>query len=132
MRVRISLHAAIREVKEETGVRHMTVQSHKTFFEKSDLFFLCMLRPVSFDIQKQELEIEIAQWMPFEEYAAQPFAQKHDISNYITKICLGKVERNCIGFSPVPITSFFNDQLSYLYLNNRDLNQDNSTLHPRV
>lgn len=36
-------------------------QSHKSFFEKSDLFFLCMLRPLSFDIQKQELEIEAAQ-----------------------------------------------------------------------
>lgn len=36
-------------------------QSHKTFFDKSDLLFLCMMRPVSFDIQKQELEIEAAQ-----------------------------------------------------------------------
>lgn len=35
-------------------------QMHKSFFEKSDLFFLCMLRPLSFDIQKQEQEIEAA------------------------------------------------------------------------
>lgn len=36
-------------------------QTHKSFFEKSDLFFICMLHPLSFDIQKQELEIEAAQ-----------------------------------------------------------------------
>uniref|UniRef100_A0A5B6ZRN9 Putative nudix hydrolase 10-like isoform X1 n=1 Tax=Davidia involucrata TaxID=16924 RepID=A0A5B6ZRN9_DAVIN len=121
--------AAIREVKEETGIDAEFVeilafrQSHKTFFEKSDLLFLCILRPLSFNIQKQELEIEAAQWMPFEEYAAQPFAQKHDLFKYITEICLAKVDRNYIGFSPVPITSFFNNQLSCLYLNNCELNQ---------
>jgi len=32
-----------------------------SFFEKSDLFFVCMLRPLSSDIQKQESEIEAAQ-----------------------------------------------------------------------
>jgi hypothetical protein len=35
-------------------------QAHKSFFEKSDLFFVCMMRPLSFDIQKQDLEIEAA------------------------------------------------------------------------
>ena len=36
-------------------------QSHKSFFEKSDLFFVCLLQPLSFDIQIQESEIEAAQ-----------------------------------------------------------------------
>ncbi|CAL9014969.1 unnamed protein product [Prunus brigantina] len=58
-------------------------QSHKSFFQKSDLFFVCMLRPLSFDIQKQEQEIEAAKWMPFEEYAAQPFVQKYELLKYI-------------------------------------------------
>ncbi|XP_058001290.1 nudix hydrolase 2 isoform X1 [Hevea brasiliensis] len=59
--------AAVREVKEETGIdtdfQEILAfrQSHKSFFGKSDLFFLCFLRPLSFDIQKQELEIEAAQ-----------------------------------------------------------------------
>lgn len=35
-------------------------QSHKSFFEKSDLFFVCMLQPLSFDIQIQASEIEAA------------------------------------------------------------------------
>ncbi|KAE9458353.1 hypothetical protein C3L33_09749, partial [Rhododendron williamsianum] len=59
--------AAVREVKEETGIDVEFVeilafrQSHKSFFDKSDLFFICMMRPLSFDIQKQESEIEAAQ-----------------------------------------------------------------------
>lgn len=40
-------------------------QSHQSFFEKSDLFFVCMLRPLSFDIHKQDLEIEAAQVTSF-------------------------------------------------------------------
>ncbi|KAK2640162.1 hypothetical protein Ddye_027957 [Dipteronia dyeriana] len=59
--------AAMREVKEETGIDTEFLeilsfrQSHNSFFGKSGLFFLCMLRPLSFDIQKQEQEIEAAQ-----------------------------------------------------------------------
>ncbi|GMN62334.1 hypothetical protein TIFTF001_031432 [Ficus carica] len=125
--------AAVREVKEETGVSHQFVvdtefseilafgQSHKTFFDKSDLLFLCMMRPLSFDIQKQELEIEAAQWMPFEEYAAQPFIQKHGLSKCITNICSAKLQGNYSGFSPRPTTSFFSNNSSYLYLNSWDL-----------
>ncbi|XP_008231594.1 PREDICTED: nudix hydrolase 10-like [Prunus mume] len=58
--------------------RSTTRQSHKSFFEKSDLFFVCMMQHLSFDIQKQDQEIEAAQWMAFEEYPAQPFVQKNE------------------------------------------------------
>ncbi|GJX56539.1 NUDIX hydrolase 2-like protein isoform X1 [Tanacetum coccineum] len=73
---------AVREVKEETGIDAEFVeilafrQWHKAFFRKSDLFFVCMMRPSSFDIQIQESEIEAAKWIPLEEFAAQPSAQK--------------------------------------------------------
>ena len=36
-------------------------QSHKSFFGKSDLLFICMLKPRTFHIEKQNLEIEAAQ-----------------------------------------------------------------------
>lgn len=36
-------------------------QSHQSYFEKSDLFFVCMMEPLSEDIQPQESEIEAAQ-----------------------------------------------------------------------
>lgn len=36
-------------------------QSHKSFFDKSDLFIVCMMRPLSSNIQVQEQELEAAQ-----------------------------------------------------------------------
>ncbi|XP_057537599.1 nudix hydrolase 2 [Amaranthus tricolor] len=59
--------AAAREVKEETGVITDFLdllglrQHHKAFFLKSDLFFVCLLQPLSSNIQVQESEIEAAQ-----------------------------------------------------------------------
>ncbi|KAJ6967575.1 nudix hydrolase 2-like [Populus alba x Populus x berolinensis] len=118
---------AIREVKEETAIDTEFVevlafrQSHKSFFGKSDLIFVCMLRPLSFDIQKQESEIEDAQWMPWDDYVAQPFVQTHELSKQIVDICKAKEDETYFGFSPVPIASKLPDQKSYLYLNDRDL-----------
>ncbi|KAJ6870052.1 nudix hydrolase 2-like [Populus alba x Populus x berolinensis] len=118
---------AIREVKEETAIDTEFVevlafrQSHKSFFGKSDLIFVCMLRPLSFDIQKQESEIEDAQWMPWDDYVAQPFVQTHELSKQIVDICKAKEDETYFGFSPVPIASKLPDRKSYLYLNDRDL-----------
>jgi hypothetical protein len=39
----------------------MHSQTHQQFLGKSDLFFVCMLQPLSFDITKQDSEIEAAQ-----------------------------------------------------------------------
>ncbi|KAB2606137.1 nudix hydrolase 10-like [Pyrus ussuriensis x Pyrus communis] len=119
--------AAVREVKEETGIDAEFLeilafrQAHKAFFEKSDLFFVCILRPLSFDIQKQELEIEAAKWIPLEDFAAQPVTQKHELFKYILEFCLEKLDREYAGFSPLPITSVFDHKLSYLYLNRQDM-----------
>ncbi|KAK8494823.1 hypothetical protein V6N12_055145 [Hibiscus sabdariffa] len=120
--------AAVREVKEETAVDTKFIevlafrQSHKAFFDKSDIFFLCLLEPLSSEIQMQETEIEAAKWMPFEEYTAQPFVQKHELLKYIADICLAKKDRNYSGFSPVPTSSAFSDEKNYMYFNTRDLN----------
>ncbi|XP_034678528.1 nudix hydrolase 10-like isoform X2 [Vitis riparia] len=120
--------AAVREVKEETNIDTEFVeilgfrQTHKSFFEKSDLLFLCMMRPLSFDVQKQELEIEAAKWMPFEEYTAQQIVEKPGFYKCITDICLAKVDGDYIGFSPRLVKSSFTDQLSYFYLNEQDSN----------
>ncbi|XP_047974815.1 nudix hydrolase 2-like [Salvia hispanica] len=121
--------AAVREVKEETGIESKFLeilafrQSHKSYFDKSDLFFVCMLQPLSKEIQPQEVEIEAAQWMPFEEYAAQPFIQKHDLLKKISEICAAKKEkREYAGFSPVATTTGFSQKKSYLYINSQCLN----------
>ncbi|GFQ03095.1 nudix hydrolase 2 [Phtheirospermum japonicum] len=97
--------AAVREVKEETGVDSKFLeilafrQSHKSYFEKSDLFFVCMMQPLSQDILPQETEIEAAQWMPYEEYVAQPFIQKHDLLQRIADACAAKKNGTYSGFS---------------------------------
>nr|CAB3468491.1 unnamed protein product [Digitaria exilis] len=120
---------AVREVKEETGIDAEFVevlafrQSHRAFFDKSDLFFVCLLRPLSYDITKQDSEIEACQWMPLEEFAAQPFVQKHELVKYILQVGLAKVDKEYAGFSPISIKSAFTDKLSLFYFNQRDLDR---------
>ncbi|KAE8708945.1 Nudix hydrolase 2 [Hibiscus syriacus] len=120
--------AAVREVKEKTTINTKFIQvlafgqSHKVLFEKSDIFFLCLLEPLSSEIQKQESEIEAAKWMPFEEYAAQPFVQKHELFKFSVDICLAKKDGNYSGFCPVPTSTAFSDEKNYMYFNTHDLN----------
>ncbi|KAF5741365.1 nudix hydrolase 2-like [Tripterygium wilfordii] len=120
--------SAVREVKEETGVDTEFVevlafrQSHQSFFGKSDLFFVCMLQPRSSHIQKQMSELEAAQWMPFEEYAAQPFVRDHKLFNYIANICLAKSEKGYSGF-PAVSTTTSSGKTTNLYVNKKDLNE---------
>ncbi|KAK4744254.1 hypothetical protein SAY87_010566 [Trapa incisa] len=122
--------AAVREVKEETGIDAEFIevmafrQSHQIFFQKSDLFFVCILRPLSHDIRKQELEIEDARWMPFEEYAAQEFNQKHELLRYIIRMCSAKKDGKYYGFTPVPTMSTFSTEKNFLYLNNHSFRQE--------
>lgn len=117
--------AAVREVREETGIETKFVevlafrQSHKSFFEKSDLFFVCMLQPLSFDIQIQASEIEAAKWMPIEDYAAQPFVQGNENFDFVEKICSSKLDGNYTGFSNV-CSCTSSGKKSYLYFSNRD------------
>ncbi|XP_028780738.1 nudix hydrolase 7-like [Neltuma alba] len=114
--------AAVREVKEETGIETEFVevlalrQSHKAFFRKSDMFFVCMLRPRSFDIQMQTSEIAAAEWMPVKDYAAQPFVTQNSGFDSVAKICLEKLDGNYTGFSPLPIVSS-SGKKTYLYFN---------------
>jgi len=71
-------NAAIREVKEETGIdakfisvvcfRHV----HPFQFDRSDIYFVCRLHPTSFNIHIEESEIAECKWMPIEEYMNHP------------------------------------------------------------
>ncbi|XP_031092562.1 nudix hydrolase 2-like [Ipomoea triloba] len=115
--------AAVREVREETGIDTEFVeilafrQSHNSFFGKSDLFFVCMLRQLSLTINKQDSEIEKAQWMSIDEYAAQPFVQKREMFKNIAQICLAKRDNEYTGFSAIPTTTGFSAKNAYLYCN---------------
>ncbi|XP_038882880.1 nudix hydrolase 10-like isoform X3 [Benincasa hispida] len=98
-------------------------QTHQAFFGKSDLFFVCMLKPLTSEISKQELEIEDAQWMKLEDYTAQPLIQKHEVLKYINNICVTKIEKQYSGFSPVLTSTAFSSKRNFLYLNEYDLNR---------
>jgi 8-oxo-dGTP pyrophosphatase MutT (NUDIX family) len=69
--------AARREVLEETGINTEFLgilcfrHAHKFLFDKSDLFFVCLMRPTSSKITIQESEIADCRWMDFEEYSQQ-------------------------------------------------------------
>lgn len=66
--------AVVREVLEETGVqtsfksvvcfRHW----HGYRYGKSDIYFVCLLKPLSTDITMQEEEIQECLWMPVQEF----------------------------------------------------------------
>ncbi|XP_027345878.1 nudix hydrolase 2-like [Abrus precatorius] len=117
--------AAVREVKEETGIDTQFVEvlafkeRHKSFFQKSELFFVCMLQPRSSKIQRQVSEIEAAQWMPVEDYVAQPFVRENKLFHFLTKISLSKFHGNYDGFSTL-LTTTSSCKKSYLYFNNKE------------
>ncbi|XP_072932031.1 uncharacterized protein [Epargyreus clarus] len=79
--------AAIREVKEETGVdavyesmvtlRH----THNTMFGNSDIYVVVMLKAASTDITKSENEIKDCQWMDVEEFLKHPHV--HEFNRFI-------------------------------------------------
>ncbi|MCD7471622.1 hypothetical protein HAX54_012202 [Datura stramonium] len=113
--------AAVREVQEETGIETEFVellafrQSHKSFFGKSDLFFICMLKPLNFTIHKQDAEIEEAKWMAIEEYASQVKVNQSELSKIIANICVAKKEKEYSGFSALLTTTGLSAKKCYLY-----------------
>ncbi|KAL4185704.1 hypothetical protein AMTRI_Chr10g232010 [Amborella trichopoda] len=117
----------VREVKEETGINTEFVevlgfrQAHEAFFGKSDLLFVCMLHPLTHDIVKQDAEIAHAQWMPIDEYAAQPYIQSHESFRKVADICIARMDKGYRGFSP------YIAQRSFLYFNSRDLSGPSSS-----
>ncbi|KAK7393786.1 hypothetical protein VNO78_22350 [Psophocarpus tetragonolobus] len=118
--------AAVREVKEETGIDTEFVEviafkeRHKCFFGKSELFFFCMLQPHSFKIQRQVSEIEAAQWMGIEEYMAQPLVRENEMFEFVTKIGISKIDGKYKGLSSMLCSTSSSTKKSYLYFNNKD------------
>uniref|UniRef100_A0A7N1A970 Uncharacterized protein n=1 Tax=Kalanchoe fedtschenkoi TaxID=63787 RepID=A0A7N1A970_KALFE len=67
------------------AVRH----AHNVAFEKSDLFFICMLRPRSTEIK----------WMPLDEFIEQPTIRSDNMFNKITGICLVRMNKHYCGLA---------------------------------
>ncbi|KAL1213984.1 Nudix hydrolase 8 [Cardamine amara subsp. amara] len=123
---------AVREVKEETGVdtefseviafRH----AHNVAFEKSDLFFICMLKPLSNKIIIDELEIKAAKWMPLVEFVEQPMIREDKMFKRVIEICEMRLRQRYCGLSPHRLVSTFDGKPSSLYYNVVDDNDDPS------
>ena len=70
--------AVCREVFEETGIRTEFLYLsafrhwHGYRYEKSDIYFVCRLKPLDFDITIDRDEIDEAIWMPVEEFIESP------------------------------------------------------------
>ncbi|KAI4315218.1 hypothetical protein L6164_028051 [Bauhinia variegata] len=122
---------AIREVKEETGIDTEFVEviafrhAHKVAFEKSDLFFICMLRPLSTKIVVDDLEIEDAKWMPLIEFVEQQLIQDDCLFKKIINICIARLGKRYCGLSVHPVASKFDGKSSSLYYNVVDIQDIN-------
>lgn len=66
--------AVVREIFEETGIRTKFkgvlgfTEFQRSKFGLNDLYFLCLLQPITYEINKCELEIEDAKWFDVDEY----------------------------------------------------------------
>ncbi|KAL5551396.1 hypothetical protein UlMin_001572 [Ulmus minor] len=114
---------AVREVKEETGIDTEFVEViafrhvHNVAFEKSDLFFICMLKPLSTQVFVDDLEIQAAKWMPLVEFVEQPLIQEDGMFRKVIDICIERIGKRYCGLASHQVVSKFDGKLSTLYYN---------------
>ncbi|KAJ4832765.1 hypothetical protein Tsubulata_019811 [Turnera subulata] len=93
--------------------------AHLVAFEKSDILFVCMLRPLTYEITIDEKEIQAAKWMPLSEFIRQPFYEEDHLSKRVIDACIAAYEDHCSGFIAHQLTSKLDHgKLSYLYYDN--------------
>ncbi|CAM8978902.1 unnamed protein product [Rhodiola kirilowii] len=121
---------AIREVKEETGIDTEFVEviafrhAHNVAFEKSDLFFICMLRPLSTEINVDDQEIQAAKWMPLDEFVQQLIIQGDNMFKKIINICMARLNKHYCGLAAHTVVSKFDGKSSSLYYNTTEDDND--------
>jgi len=65
-------------VFEETGITAkfvsiLAIREKKVYiFGQSDIYFIALLTPITFEVNLDPGEIKCAQWMPIEEFAGKP------------------------------------------------------------
>ncbi|XP_068650512.1 nudix hydrolase 8-like [Aristolochia californica] len=113
----------VREVKEETGIDTEFVEiiafrhAQRVAFGKSDLFFICMLKPHSTHILVDNLEVQAAKWMPLDEFIAQQIVQGDNMFQKIVDICVARLRRRYCGLTAHHVISEFDGKSSSLYYN---------------
>ncbi|KAF5748521.1 nudix hydrolase 8-like [Tripterygium wilfordii] len=111
----------VREVKEETGVDTIFLEMvafrhvHQVALDKSDLLFVCMLKPLSFEITIDEEEIQAAKWMPLDEFIGQKFYEDDPMSERVIDVCIAAYQEHYNGFTAHQLVSKFDGKMCYLY-----------------
>ncbi|KAK9509124.1 hypothetical protein O3M35_006509 [Rhynocoris fuscipes] len=86
------VEAAMREVLEETNIRTeyeglVTFRhSLKSVFGCSDLYFIVSLKPLNFDLVKENEEVEDVAWMKLTEFLEHP--EVHELNRKLVRKCL--------------------------------------------
>ncbi|KAM6583318.1 hypothetical protein CsatB_010320 [Cannabis sativa] len=114
---------AVREVREETGIDTVFLEivafrhAHLMAFENSDLLFICMLKPMSFDIKIDEKEIQAAKWMDIDEFMGEGFYVEDPMYKKVIDICIEAHEDGYTsgGYIGEQLPSKLDGKLSHLY-----------------
>ncbi|GLT32253.1 hypothetical protein SLA2020_069320 [Shorea laevis] len=118
---------AVREVKEETGIDTIFLEmvafrhAHLVSFEKSDLLFVCLLKPLSSAIAIDAKEIQAAQWMGLDEFMGEAYFHEDHMWRKITEVCTAAFEDRYHGFTAQQLNSKLEGRLSYIYCEGSDI-----------
>ncbi|KAF8032690.1 hypothetical protein BT93_D1573 [Corymbia citriodora subsp. variegata] len=120
----------VREVKEETGIDTEFIEiigfrhAHDVAFNKSDLFFICMLRPLSTQIMIDDVEIQAAKWMPLVEFVKHQLVQGDRMFKKVIDIYIARLSKQYCGLSAHQSASKFDSKESTLYYHVIDSQND--------
>lgn len=115
--------AAVRETFEETGIKTEFASiiavrqqhEHPNAFGRSDLYVVCRLLPLTFDIAHCEREIARCQWMPIEEL--RNHIQTSSITHRITSILLHGLKNgfHTVDYTAERMKSVYKGQMFHIY-----------------
>ena len=129
--------AAVREVREETGVVATFEavlamrQAHGFAFGKSDLFFLVALKPAAENVTShplvpQEDEIEDATWMLLEDYVNIPFTASRPLLAKLADLCVAWTEGKYKGLEGTKIRSGGADRQDLIFFGESEDTKSNT------
>lgn len=94
--------AVVREVKEETGIEARFVSLacfrhwHGYRYGKSDIYFVCRLDALTYEITRQQEEIEECFWMPVEEFLNHP-----DVAEFNRRVVRAALKDRGLVLDPI-------------------------------
>ncbi|ESO97916.1 hypothetical protein LOTGIDRAFT_103505, partial [Lottia gigantea] len=109
----------VREVFEETGIKTEFVSllcfrhQHQYRFDCSDIYFVCLLKPIGGKINPCQQEIAQCTWMNIEEYIKLP--DLTETLKHITQCYLNITENGSISITPERINNYNNTCKNNIY-----------------